>query len=982
MYIIFLGFLLKHTKKTTMRNFSIIIMLMMFSGIAMSQMLDSSSVQTELNQVVKLQESFKPKEALSLLKTLLPRVKSTHSSDSKTLGKVYFHTASCMLDLAEYKEAKVYLDQALEIFKLNDSISLELGDTYMLIGIYYDYMTNYNKALAYYDLTKSIYLKLFPKNDFRFGYLYNNIGICIYFKGDVERALSFFNKSLAITVENKGDRNTKISRDITNLSQCHSKLKEPELALEKLSYSLSIAKQNKILDTFIGARIYHSLALSYFELKEYEEATKNINEAFILRKKHLPEQHDEIASTYFVMADIQLALKDTIKAISYLSKAEDIYAAIFGENHIEVAIIQTNFASIYLSQNKLNKALSYINKALLTFQYDENISPTEKDNFNIKVLKALNTKAKILYKLWAINHNIHQLKMANRIYTDLIYILNNFRKGFKEDSSKEILAADYFHIFDEAIEVSFALYETTNNQYYIKDAFERSEYSSSFILLEERRNNKAKSIAEIPDSLLKKEQQLKLDITFLEKKIREEEQKEIGIDQNKIINFSSQIFDLKEKYYTQIQFLESNFPRYAYHKNNLNIVSLEKLQSAILEHDQTLVEYFIGENYIFVFLINQDSFNAKKIVKNFPLESWIEELRVNITKFQFPFNLNKKYHEAVVEHSEGLYWEIISPVEKYFKEKIIIVPGGILAEIPFGLFIKKTGPTNTDYSKHHYLLKDYAISYCYSATLLEEMVNNRKSKPYHNAIAFAPSFKNSSQSGNLRDLLLVPLKFNTPEVEDISKILGAKKIIGDEATEDYFTSEAHKYSILHFATHAVADKSNSDYSFLAFSEIIDTIENELLFVKDIYNMSLESEMVTLSACQTGVGEHREGEGIISLARGFSFSGTSNINTSLWNVNDLKTAQLMKYFYKNIDEGLSKDEAMRKAKLKLISSYSNNLQVHPFFWSAIIPIGDMRPMHIPSQTNFLLWVFVFIAVISVGWWINGKKNLKFKNTYKN
>ena len=420
---------------------------------------------------------------------------------------------------------------------------------------------------------------------------------------------------------------------------------------------------------------------------------------------------------------------------------------------------------------------------------------------------------------------------------------------------------------------------------------------------------------------------------------------------------------------------EATYPRYYRYKYDMSIVSVEKLQNQTLDADQTLVEYFVGEENIFVFIISTDLFTIEKLEKNFPLEFWIEELRKKITEFQFPFNLNNDYHETLVEYSEALYRTLIAPVENNFKERIIIVPGGILAEIPFECLIKHTGSGNAKYKEHEYLLEDYAISYCYSGTLMNEMISNRKNNSNHKMLAFAPSFNTFGKSGNLRDFLLLPLQFNTSEVDDIASIMGAKSVIGIEATEDFFINQAPKYSILHFATHAKADNTDGDYSFLAFSEIFDTLENELLYVKDIYNLQLQSQMVTLSACQTGIGENRKGEGVISLSRSFSFAGTGNINTSLWNVNDAKTAKLMKFFYQNIADGFTKDQAMRKAKQKFIASYTNNMQVHPFFWTAMISIGDMQSIRVTRRPNFFLWILAIIGSLCFGWWWYQKSGAK-------
>ena len=950
-----------------------IIFIFQIAGFSKSQ--DSIEIRKSLDKAIQLQEIFKPQESLVILNKLLPKTKNHYGLKSKETASLYYHIANAKLDLAAYEEAKTLLDDALKIFELTDSVSVELGDTYLLTGIYYDYMADYDKALAYYDLAKLMYSKLYPPNHIRFGYLYNNMGICIYFKGDIERALAFFNKALAITIENFGIHDEELSKQLNNISFCYAAFGKTVSSKESLDLSKDILNQKKLSDTPRGANIYHSLSLVYYNLKNFEKALMYLTKAYQLRLKHLPKIHPEIASNYFMMANVYLEIEKPELAKTYFQKALDIYITLFGEDHPEVAMTHTSLGAILLKENDLEEALKHINKSIAIFNYDENISITESDKFDLNVLKALDIKAQIHYKLWQKNKNILMLKKADRVYADLIYILNEFRKGFKEELSKEILAGDFFHIFDHAIESSFALFEETQQEQFLKDAFERYEYSTSFVLLEGRRNTKAKIIAGIPDSLLQIEKKLNLDITFLEKKKREEEQHE-DKNQTKIVSLVSQIFDLKEELYPLIRKFETTYPRYYHYKYDLSVVSVEKLQKQTLDADQTLVEYFVGKKNIFVFIISKDLFKVEKIDKDFPLEFWVEELRKKITEFQFPFNLNNDYHETLVEYSQALYHSLISPVEKYFKERITIIPGGVLAEIPFECFIKHTASDNTKYKDHTYLLHDYAISYCYSGTLMDEMVSNRKSNSNHNTLAFAPSFSTFGQSGNLRDLLLLPLQFNTPEVDEIASIMGAKSVIGKEATEDYFLTQAPKYSILHFATHAKADNTDGDYSFLAFSEVFDTLENELLYVKDIYNLQLQSEMITLSACQTGIGENRKGEGIISLSRSFSFAGTGNINTSLWNVSDAKTSKLMKFFYQNIADGHTKDQAMRKAKQKFIESYSNNMQVHPFFWTAMISIGDMRSVSIPWRPGPLLWILGIIGLSCLGYF--GYRRLGIKS----
>jgi CHAT domain-containing protein len=156
------------------------------------------------------------------------------------------------------------------------------------------------------------------------------------------------------------------------------------------------------------------------------------------------------------------------------------------------------------------------------------------------------------------------------------------------------------------------------------------------------------------------------------------------------------------------------------------------------------------------------------------------------------------------------------------------------------------------------------------------------------------------------------------------------------------TSTAGDYRILHLATHGRADNRVGDYAFLAFSEIKDSIENELLYVKDLYNLELNADLVVLSACETGIGKLQRGEGIISLARAFAYAGAKSIVTTLWEVNDKSTSELMRYFYRELKLGKDKDEALRLARQRYFDKAAPR-GLHPFFWAAFVPVGDMRPV---------------------------------------
>ena len=120
-------------------------------------------------------------------------------------------------------------------------------------------------------------------------------------------------------------------------------------------------------------------------------------------------------------------------------------------------------------------------------------------------------------------------------------------------------------------------------------------------------------------------------------------------------------------------------------------------------------------------------------------------------------------------------------------------------------------------------------------------------------------------------------------------------------------------------------------------------------------------MVVLSACETGIGELQRGEGIISLARGFSYAGAKSIITTLWSVNDRSTQKVMELFYSNLAEGVPKDAALRQAKLTYLDEYPH-LGKSPYFWAGIIPIGDMSPISFQSMWYQNPWIWMGALLI--------------------
>ncbi len=282
---------------------------------------------------------------------------------------------------------------------------------------------------------------------------------------------------------------------------------------------------------------------------------------------------------------------------------------------------------------------------------------------------------------------------------------------------------------------------------------------------------------------------------------------------------------------------------------------------------------------------------------------------------------------------------------------------GELGKLPFEIFLTQQATPFRNYKELSYLINQYSISYNYSATLMKENLNKEDIHDNGKIFAFAATYPKVDSSllsirlpneFNLRKTL-ISIPAGSEEVADLAENFHGKFLYGMAANERYFKENATGYSIIHLAMHGIQDSRHPILSSLAFTENREHHEDNFLQAHEISNLNLNSTMVVLSACQTGYGEFEQGEGIVSLGRSFMYAGVSSLVVSLWQINDASTSLIMKSFYKNLAEGMSKPKALQKAKLSYINSV-DGIMAHPAFWSPFIQLGDSKPVYLRNK-NF-------------------------------
>ena len=540
------------------------------------------------------------------------------------------------------------------------------------------------------------------------------------------------------------------------------------------------------------------------------------------------------------------------------------------------------------------------------------------------------------------NGGSERLQAAIAAAQEAVALVNHRRAQLRYQPVSNLVADAAHPVYEAAIATALIQGKQEASTAPIEAAFAFSEQSKGLALQQAIRQTGALAYAGIPDGLLTEERQLKIDLAGLEKKREGQLSKGLPETDTAVLQLSARILDKTQAHDTLLQQFERDYPAYYRLQYEHNTLSVAQIQQQLLQPGQCLLEYFAGDSTVFVFALQTNRFEVFEIKKDFPLEDWVQRLRLTLTDRRLDGA------EEYADLAQRLYEKLLRPAQSMLAEELIIVPDGVLCYLPFEALLTAKPEKAIRFKDHPYLLRRHRVHYGYSAALLQEMRDKKHiHPPVESLAAFAPYFDGDTallaKMFTLDETMrkdLQPLKSSGAEATAAAKLLRGTAFFGKDATEARFTEVAGRYRILHLATHGKANDQKGDYAFLAFSEIKDSVENELLFAREIYNLQLNADLVVLSACETGIGKLHRGEGVSSLARAFAYAGAKGIVTSLWAVNDAKTKDLMVFFYKNLKKGMNKAEALRQAKLSFLEK-SGPEEAHPYFWAGFVGIGEMR-----------------------------------------
>ena len=852
------------------------------------------------------------------------------------LLKTYSALVAADLNLNDYSMAISYGNRALELIKSPDEKNnSDIADLYTNIGVSYARLSDYSKAVLYLEQAELIYNNnSLPENE-NYINLLNSLAVTYFFLGQKDKADDYFNKGLVKI------RSLKSAMSLNFLN----------------SFATMLGKAGEVKrgETFLLSSIEKAKDLYGSESRDYYEVLKNYAEYLGTFKR-----------------DYEGSLRLYEKCIAYLnSHTEDVTLS---------DPVYLGYARTLSENGKSQEALEIIQKLLFSGISEKTAAPPisnpaidliEPALWSIDLLRA---KYKILWDIYMKQKNIDYLLASAETSELIISLLDKVRINISEEDSRLVLGDRFRDSYLNAIRDFNLCFNTTGNKEFLEKAFQYSEKSKVAGLLASTRELKATQF-HIPGEIAEFERKLKMEISFYNERISEENSR-TSPDESLISEWKGIVLSATQKRDSLVKMFEKQYPEYYLLKYNNGVIKPEDIPE-IAGRNTNYLNYVVSDTLLYIFLANRKHIQLITVPVDSNFFNNIREFRSLLTRPQNDARTNFVRYTTI---GYNLFKDIIEPVKKYLiSGKLLISTDNILSYIPFEAIPDRL-VANEDflYGKIPYLMNDFSISYTYSATFLAESLKSNRSLT-NSLIAFAPVYTGSINVDSLMGsrqagiLMLQDLPFARTEAEFVTDLTGGKLFINNGARESVFKSEAGKYDIVHLAMHTILDDQYPMHSKMLFYQGKDTVDDGCLNTYEVYGIPLKAKMVILSSCNTGTGILHSGEGILSLARGFIYSGSQSVIMSMWEIEDRSGTKIVENFYRYLKKGYSKSNALRKARIDYLKD-ADMLRSHPYFWSSLVIYGNNAPLYYSGKLAVIIGIsFLLICTIMVLIYFRSRKS---------
>ncbi len=791
---------------------------------------------------------------------------------------------------------------------------------YSNIGFYYDDAGLTNEALKYYDSAFLLYKKFPGRKDLVFDARKAKSRI-FFVKGDYQRCIEENTIGLHEATQVKDLYNKAAFLNLN--AQAYAVQSSFTNAVEYADSAFHLAKN--LNDHFEMAQALNAKGLAY-------ENNQLITEALALYKMDLKERLQtpdpaQIAEDYLGIGNFYLnrlhnydsSLPNYSKGLKYASLAND-------QDIICQAYV--NIGAMYFFKNNFEQSAQNYLKAFDEMKCSINNilgNPTSAQLNSIGnkdlIFVLLDNKADLLLHLLKKTKEKRYLSACLQTCLLSDTMITKARQEQSGEQSKLYWRNKTREIFSIALEAS---YMSMNPQL----AFYFMEKSRAVLLNDKL--NELGAASQLPAAEAAKQEQLQIRIIEQQQKLSSlnETSPEYGAQQVNLLN-------AKDDFEHYIKSLEQKYPAYYQYKYSDEVPLLESLQGYLSKNNQSFVHYFMGDTVTYILAVTSRDTKFIRLAKN-------EFDNSKLTRFlQFCSDKNSlnSHYDLFASLSNSIYKILFQPLQ-FPKGRVIICLDNFL--VPFEALC-------TDASGKKFLLNDYSLSYVYAARYLLTKQDINTSDAKGNFLGIAPvSFPSYLNVADLTN--------SSAAINDCANSYSIKKVLTKkEATRKNFFALLPNYNIVNIFSHAISDSTDIDATLFMRDSVIHLSELQLI-------QHPATKLVVLSACQTNVGKNATGEGIYSLARGFTAAGIPSVAATLWNADEHTIYSISESFNHNLAAGMNKDDALRQAKLSFIKNNSGE-KLLPYFWANMIVVGNTDAIQLSERSHWW-WLLVLPAALLI------------------
>lgn len=857
----------------------------------------------------------------------------------------------------------ILLISCIVTFAQTTATQQETPEYYNSIGDDFYDKNDYDNALAAYQKALEKSLVIYGKDYITTADCYNKIGGVYFDKGDYGNALAYYQKTLEIMKKNFGENHPYTAAICNNIGLGYYGKGDYDNALVYQQKSLRIIEDALGKNHPTTAICYNDISVVYWAKGEYDSALTYCKKAVEILEKKFGDDHFDTALSYNSIGNIYADKGDYDNALSYYQKSLAVREKILGKSHTDTAISYHNLGSIYLDKNDIPSAIAYFRKSHSGFAVSS------------RFVETIDTLSNQLFSpIPDPDFKRETLTLA----TDTVERARLNLSSMKNDIMKKSLPIYYYGVQFEA--------EQKNP----KKSFEYSESLRSRGFLDQLGTETALKLDGITQEEKEQVQSLSAKITSARKTIEEQNSLPISErDDKKLSDAGTELANAEKSLLKLDEKIGKRIPAYAQLRNPKPISTAEAQKwcgkkRAVLEYVLWNPELSSDKNAkikSYCIVLTNKKVNIVELDGEYDYTAAINKLRNGIK------NLKRESQFENVRNE--LYEKLISPVSHYIggAKELVIVPDGNLSFLPFDV-LRKDESSKMLGDKYA-----VALSPSISVSVLSEKKNltdrkmlafggawyDTKLTPDEHKAGFTEEgitrgakrgatqvdFELETQNDAQRSYIESDIKENGPKSYFDAKNLRWQDLPGtitelNALKDNVFTSDSFSeivqeeaseknlkrlssdgklalYPILHFACHGYFDNKISDMSSVLFSEVSgalkDSNDDGYLTISETALLNLNADLVCLSACETGLGEMKAGDGMVGLTRAFMVAGAKQVGASLWCVDDEATAKFMSSMYeKVVKNGMDYPTAYQKTKAEFRKDEDFE---HPYYWSAFV-----------------------------------------------